>query len=95
MGGGGHDSTTNNINNKSTTTVDQHDKNTENNNTHFDITKDDTTTVNGNVSSGRSVTMDGTGNNGLQCFGMAAGDPRCHTLMNLKASGYHGAVLLI
>ena len=83
MGGGGHSSTTTHVSNNSRENVNVHNKNELNSKTNFDITRTDSTTVNGNISDGRSVVMQDTANTGLQCFGMMPNDPRCHKLMVL------------
>ena len=59
------------------TNINKHDTNTQNTNLHFNVNKTANSNINGNNVDGNSVTMQDSGNAGIQCFGMKPGDPAC------------------
>ena len=82
---GGHSTTTTNTNVENIhDTTNTHNINHLSQTTNTHLTRNTRNVVDGNVVDGRSVRATNSGNNGLQCFGMAANDKRCH-LQNLMA----------
>ena len=84
MGGHSTHTTTNVTKNNNSTTNQTNDNNQEHTQTFWQNNHVNTE-VAGNTVEGRTAVINGGGNAGLQCFGMAAGDPRCK-LQNLLVS---------